>query len=302
MTSRGNERRPIFRSDRDRRAFLDFLGQAAQRFGWSVTAWVLMTNHFHLVVQTPEPNLSRGMHWLNTVYAGWFNAVHKRCGHLFQGRFKSILIESESYFTEVLRYVVLNPVRAKMGRPEDYRWSSYHATAGTAAPEWFDVRAALLPFGDDDALARANYRGFVHAAIGSEERLWDKVVNGIYLGSDVWAKRMRKVVESRPRSTDHPRIQRAVGRPQMHHIIHAVAETAGVTSSTIRESRGGALRALVAWLGWNEGLVTLRRIASSLRLRSEGHISNLIRRCECSFESDAALLARMDCAMAALRD
>lgn len=167
VTSRGNERRPIFRSDQDRRAFLDFVGQAARRFGWSVTAWVLMTNHFHLVIQTPEPNLSRGMHWLNTVYAGWFNARHQRSGHLFQGRFKSFLIEGETYFAEVLRYVVLNPVRAKMvQRPEDYRWSSYHATAGLIASDWLDVRAALRPFGDDMALAEANYREFVQAGIG----------------------------------------------------------------------------------------------------------------------------------------
>src|SRR6266567_1165722 len=148
VTSRGNERRPIFRSDRDRLDFLDFLGQAARRFGWSVTAWVLMTNHFHLVIQTPEPNLSRGMHWLNGAYAGRFNRRHKRWGHLFGGRFKSFLIEKEAYLTEVLRYVVLNPVRAGMvERPEDYRWSSYRATAGLeAAPEWLDVDAALAPF------------------------------------------------------------------------------------------------------------------------------------------------------------
>ena len=114
ITSRGNERRSIFRSDRDRKTFLAFLGQTAQRFGWSITAYVLTTNHFHLVIQTPQPNLSRGMHWLNSTYAGWFNRSRKRCGHLFQGRFKAFLIEKEAYFAEVLRYVVLNPVRAHM--------------------------------------------------------------------------------------------------------------------------------------------------------------------------------------------
>jgi len=77
LTPRGNERRPIFRTNGDRQAFLDFLGMAAKRFGWSVTAWVLMTNHFHLIIQTPQPNLSRGMHWINSTYAAWFNRVHK---------------------------------------------------------------------------------------------------------------------------------------------------------------------------------------------------------------------------------
>src|SRR5215213_10285052 len=126
VTSRGNERRPIFRSNRDREAFLQLLAEAVKRFGWSVTAWVLMTNHFHLVIQTPEANLSRGMQWLNGSYADWFNRRHERSGHLFQGRFKSFLIDQETYFDEVLRYVVLNPVRANMvGGPEEYRWSSY---------------------------------------------------------------------------------------------------------------------------------------------------------------------------------
>jgi REP element-mobilizing transposase RayT len=82
VTSRGNERRDIFRDDVDRLLFLELLGQAVKRFGWSLTAWVLMTNHFHLVLQTPEPNLSRGMHWLNGKYSAWFNRRHQRCGHL----------------------------------------------------------------------------------------------------------------------------------------------------------------------------------------------------------------------------
>jgi putative transposase len=134
VTSRGNEKRRIFKNDRDRKAFLDFLAETAKRFGWSITAWVLMTNHFHLVLQTPEPNLSRGMHWLNGSYAGWFNHEHKRWGHLFGGRFKAFLVEKEAYFTEVLRYVVLNPVRAGLATaPEKYRWSSYRSTAGLDA-------------------------------------------------------------------------------------------------------------------------------------------------------------------------
>ena len=114
VTSRGNERRPIFYDDNDREVFLEFLGLTVRRFGWSLSAFVLMTNHFHLLVQTSEANLSRGMHWLNTKYVVWFNRIHKRSGHLYGGRFKAFLIEKETYLTEVLRYVVLNPVRAKM--------------------------------------------------------------------------------------------------------------------------------------------------------------------------------------------
>ena len=302
VTSRGNERRPIFRSDRDRKAFLEFLGEAARRFGWSITAWVLMTNHFHLVIQTPEPNLSRGMHWLNSVYAGWFNSVHRRAGHLFQGRFKSVLVDGETYFRRLLRYVVLNPVRAGIVQhPDDYRWSSYHITAGGGAPEWFDGRTALAVFDDDPVVAEASYRAFVDEGLVTGDHLWEQLVAGMYLGGDAWLKRMRNMIENRPRSTDHPRAQRAVAHPRMQQILTVVAQKASVTATDIRDTRGHPLRSLAAWLGWNEGLLTLRAIAAALRLRSEGHISNLIRRSERAFSTDGSLLALMDLSLATLR-
>ena len=173
VTSRGNEKRAIFKNDGDRKAFLAFLAETSKRFGWSITAWVLMTNHFHLVLQTPEPNLSRGMHWLNGSYAGWFNHAHKRWGHLFGGRFKAFLVEKETYFTEVLRYVVLNPVRAGLSKtPEQYRWSSYRSTARLEiAPDCLDMRAALAPFAADTTLAQTYYRGRLSVGRGGQRHL-----------------------------------------------------------------------------------------------------------------------------------
>ncbi len=303
VTCRGNERRSIFRSNRDRETFLELLAEAVKRFRWSVTAWVLMTNHFHLVIQTPEANLSRGMQWLNGTYADWFNRRHDRSGHLFQGRFKSFIIDSETYFAEVLRYVVLNPVRANIvARPEEYRWSSYRATAGLeAAPEWLDLAAVYAHFPADRGAAQAMYVDYVSAKIDSRERLWDQAINGIYLGSEEWAKQMRKVVESRPRSTDHPLTQRAVGRPTVQKVIAAVAEAGAQAKEIVRSRGGGPLRRLAAWIAWNEGLETLRTIAAALRLRSEGYVSNLIRRCERELDTDGLLLARFDASIALLR-
>ena len=262
-----------------------------------------MTNHFHLVIQTVDPNLSRGMHWLNSSYAGWFNRTYKRSGHLFQGRFKALLIEKETHFAEVLRYVVLNPVRAHMvERPENYKWSSYRATAGyDAAPDWLDLASALPFFHPDRDEAQANYREFVCAKIDAEECLWDKLTNGIYLGTETWTRKVRKIVETKPRSTDHPRTQRAVGRPKMHMIVTAVAKAADTSAEWIRTTRGNALRRLVAWIGWHEGLITLRSIAAGLRLRSEGHISNLIRRCERDFGLSGSFLGYLDAALVKLR-
>jgi REP element-mobilizing transposase RayT len=293
LTSRGNERKAIFRADSDREAFLAFLGKVVHRFGWRLSAWVLMSNHFHLVIQTPEPNLSRGMHWLNGSYAGWFNHEHERWSHLFGGRFKAFLVEEETYFAEVLRYVVLNPVRAKMvERPEEYHWSSYRATAGLdSAPEWLDSAAALSTFGETPDGAAERYRAFVAEAIGSTDSLWDKVINGIYLGSETWAISMRKVLHSKRRSREHPRQQRAVGRPKLAAIVQVVSTLSGMKPRTVREARGGPIRRLIAWLGWNEGLSPLRAIASALGLRSLGHISGEIQRWERELACDPELVA-----------
>ena len=303
VTSRGNERRPIFRTTRDRETFLLLLGQTAKRYGWSVSAFVLMMNHYHLVIQTPEPNLSRGMHWLNGTYAGWFNRAHRRAGHLFQGRFHAFLIEKQAYFTEVIRYVVLNPVRAKIvTAPSAYRWSSYRATAGSAAaPDWLDTRAALEPFGENDEAARRNYEAFVFEKMRRTDSIWENAFNGIYLGTSGWAQRMRDRVESMVVSTDHPRTQRSVGRPAMATIVTAVSNAGGIAVDSLRRRGPNRYRAMAAWIGWHEGLVTLRTIAASLRLRSEGYVSRLIRRCERMLVSDPVLLRHLDAALIALR-
>jgi REP element-mobilizing transposase RayT len=116
VTVRGNGRQDVFRDDRDRQFLLELLGDCVNRFAWILPAYVLMSNHFHLVNELTSETLSRGMQWLNGTYSQAFNRRHERVGHLFQGRFKAFLIEKEAYFLEVLRYVVLNPVRAGMVR------------------------------------------------------------------------------------------------------------------------------------------------------------------------------------------
>jgi hypothetical protein len=186
--------------------------------------------------------------------------------------------------------------------PELYPWSSYRSTAGLdAAPDWFDLSAALTPFAPDTEVAQTYYREFVGAKIGSDDCLWDSAIHGLYLGTESWAKKLRAIVECKPRSTDHPRRQRTVGRPKMHEVVTAVAAAANVPPSTIRQTRGGSIRRLVAWIGWYEGLVTLRTIAASLRLRSEGYVSGLIRRCDAEFANDPTLLQYLDNTLAIVR-
>jgi putative transposase len=302
VTSRGNNRSDIFLNDNDRLRFLEFLGEVAQRFGWIVTAYTLMTNHFHLVIETPTPTLSRGMQWLNAMYAAWFNREHKRTGHLMGDRFHAFLVEKESYYLELLRYVVLNPVRAKMvERPEQYRWSSYRATAGyEAAPEWLRIGEIAALFGDAEEW-RMNYRAYVDEKLTSEERLFDKVQRQIYLGTEEWAKSMRKLVESKLWSDEHPRAQREVGRPKMATIIDAVAAAVGASARDVRASHGGFARMLAAWLGWFEGLHRLRSIAASLRLKSTGRVSDLVAEADRALSDQPELRRRLDAAYARLR-
>ena len=162
LTSRGNERREIFREDEDRERFLRILAGVVKRFRWRVHAYVLMGNHYHLLVDTPEPTLSRGMKHLNGVYTQSFNRRHRRVGHLLQGRFKAILVERESHLLELTRYVVLNPVRAGMTETAgQWKWSNYRATAGLRpAPAWLETEWTLEQF-PPRREAERRYRAFV---------------------------------------------------------------------------------------------------------------------------------------------
>ena len=185
VTSRGNARQRIVKTDTDRQAWLGVLGQVVARFGWLCHAYCLMDNHYHVLIETPQPNLSRGMRQLNGVYTQGFNRRHRRVGHLLQGRFTAILVEKEPHLLELCRYVVLNPVRAKaVTRPGDWLWSSYRATAGELfAPVWLTVDWVLAQFGQQQRSAQAKYCDFVWDGIGGP-RPWEEVQGQIYLGSE----------------------------------------------------------------------------------------------------------------------
>lgn len=302
VTSRGNEKRPTFLDDRDRREFLSQLGEAVRRFGWIVTAYVLMSNHYHLLVELTEETLSDGVKWLNGKYAQWFNFRHDRVGHLFQGRFNSKLIEKQTYFLEVLRYIVLNPVRANVVRhPGDYEWSSYRATAGLAeAPEWLAADDAIASFGDDRGVARARYQAFVEAGIGSVDSPWNDLVGQIYLGSPEFIQRTRDRVEVKPRSNEHLLAQRFVARPKMPEIVSAVAQVMSVPEERIRNGRGNVGRMVAAWIGCYEGMLPNVEIAAALRLRSGSQITNLVTQCERELKESATLRACIDRCFATL--
>ncbi len=184
LTSRGNARANIVDDDTDRQLFTEVLGAVVDRFGWLCHAWCLMDNHYHLLVETPTANLSRGMRQLNGVYTQRINRRHDRVGHVFQGRFRAIVVEREPHLLELCRYVVLNPVRAGMvSRARDWRWSSFRATAGYAPTGNFEHRDWILAqFDRDPETALKAYRCFVAGGMKAA-RPWDQLASPHILGS-----------------------------------------------------------------------------------------------------------------------
>jgi len=220
ITSRGNERKEIYRDARDRSLFLDLLHQVNQRTGWLCHAYCLMDNHYHLLIETPEPNLSQGMRQLNGRYTQGFNRMHDRVGHVFQGRYRAIVLEKESHLLEVCRYVALNPVRAKaVERPEEWNWSSYGGTAGLAPPHpCLTVDWLLGCFAPDRAEAQRLYRDFV----GEEMRQaspWEAVKEQIVLGDEGFAARMQALVEDHKENPEIARRERFLHRPSLEQLL-----------------------------------------------------------------------------------
>ncbi len=192
VTSRGDRRDPIYLDDGDREGFLDLLGAVCRRFNWTVHAYCLMTNHYHLLVETPDANLSQGMRQLNGVYTQSFNRRHSRVGHVFRGRFKGILVQKSSYLLELSRYVVLNPVRAGMvADAGDWPWSSYGPVIGNAeVPKWLDGDWLLSQFGTQREAAVEGFMSFVRAGVGQESP-WEHLRYQVFLGDDAFVERFR---------------------------------------------------------------------------------------------------------------
>ena len=201
VTARGDRCEDIFEDDADRHAFLEILAQVVQQFNWLCYAWCLMDNHYHLLIQTPDANLSKGMRQLNGVYTQTSNRRHDRVGHLFQGRFKAILVDSDAYLMELARYVVLNPVRAGIIRkPEKWWWSSYRASMGLApAQPFLAVDGLLSQFARRRAVARARYAKFVAEGIKAPSP-WQELKGQVFLGDERFVEKMQARMDKQQRA------------------------------------------------------------------------------------------------------
>jgi len=224
VTSRGNAREQIFSDEGDRDRFLGILGDVVARYRWICHAYCLMSNHYHLLIETPDAGLSRGMQLLNGVYTQWFNHRHKRVGHLFQGRFKGILVEKDNYLLELARYIVLNPVRAQMVRSvRDWPWSSYPATVGEQQPPAFlTVEQILIQFDPDRKRATYAYRQFVRQGQGVD--VWDKLQAGLLLGSDRFVDRLRPLLNDKPLDPEYRKCERFATRPSLQQLFVDVTD------------------------------------------------------------------------------
>ncbi|MGD0649750.1 MAG: transposase [Verrucomicrobiia bacterium] len=320
VTARVNERRAVFAYDADRRRFLELLGEWVERFGLRLHAYVLMENHYHLLVQTPQANLSPAMQWLQISYTVWFNRRHRRVGHLFQGRFKAVVLERE-VAVEVSRYVHLNPVRIgrlglgkaarqrtrvgvggsveakvvaeRVQRLRAYRWSSYRAYAGLSqGPAWLTQREVLEMLGGGaDQQRRQAYRRFVEQAIreGVVQSPWERLQAGVLLGGAEFVRRMRRHL--RGDEKEQAGLRRLRERASFDRAVAVVERLKSEKWETFRDRYGDWGRDLALYLGRKRCGMRLRDLAVAAGGLDYGSVSGAVRRFEQQLQRDKKLAA-----------
>jgi len=268
VTCRGNEKREIFRDDEDRRGLLTLFRRAVTILRWRIHAYVLMGNHYHLLLETPEPNLSRGMRQINGIYTQRFNRRHQRVGHLFQGRFHSILIEKDAHLLEVVRYVVLNPVRAGLSKhPDDWPWSNYRATAGLEKPAgWLEVAWTLAQFGGG-AFASDRYQQFVRSGLQNPRTPWVNLRKQFILGRAPFLRAIQKRINDSNVGRESPWHQSHCVRPDLDAIVTVAARELGCSVDLLVQRRRTPLRLAVAYMARHDAGLREAEFATRLGVR-----------------------------------
>jgi putative transposase len=286
VLSRGNERGIIFRDRRDNEHFLDRVGECSERFGVEVWSYVLMVNHYHLVVRTREANLSRAMHWLGVAYSVWHNRRHERTGHLFEGRFRSFVVGDEGYLRQLALYVHRNPLRAGLVRRlADYPWSSYPCLAyGRPGGGWFDRQRTLSLFDGKGAVFREAVQDY------SEEksRLLENLRHGVFLGTAEALERLARRLKL-PRDTERPATKRLPDPGSVAELTERHARALGISAKALAElrrpirGRERPLRDVLLFLLWKTARFPLSLMADyfgvgytsvvNARIRGQAYLS-----------------------------
>ncbi len=222
ILSRGNQKQAIFKDDKDREAFIDVIKEAVKRFSIEVYAYVLMGNHYHLMLKTQDPNLSKTMQWIGTAYTRRYHLRHKECGHLFQGRFKSVIVEDETYLLRLSYYIHRNPLRAGMvSRLIDYRWSSYAAYAyqnhQQRKPGWLNTDFILSKFNSKDRCR--SYRMAAQDYSDETVQIWEEVKHGLIFGSDQFVDKIRSTFLKASPDAELPQHNRLRGEVRWDEFI-----------------------------------------------------------------------------------
>lgn len=231
VTAKGNEQKAVFKSQKDREKFLDYLATASSRYGAIIHAFCLMSNHYHLLLETPGGNLSQIMRHINGAYTTYFNIRRKRTGHLFQGRYKAVLVEAETFAPELTRFIHLNPVQERMTVcPEAYPWSSYRCYIGQATtPDWLRTGFILDSFAPDREQAQQKYQQFVEDLLPTEyENPLKGTVASTLLGSAIFITEVtERHLEKRRADSNLPALKKLVGGPSLDAIISGVERAVG---------------------------------------------------------------------------
>lgn len=309
VTARGIERRPVFGDERDYGHFLDLLAAMCERYGVKVHTYVLMGNHYHLLIETPHSNASRAMQWLNVSYSVWFNRRHRRCGPLFQGRFKSVLVDGEGgWALEASVYIHLNPVRVsslglgKARRREEgrglseptpeqvrnrlaelrgYRWSSYRAYAGYApVPCWLTcdelwLRAKRGKRENGAVCYRELAEGWIRHG-EKAERYWDRLKAGMAIGSVLFLERAKKLVKGDKREQKEVRQWKRL--MPFGQVVKAVEGVKGESWDRFRDRQGDNGRDLVLWVARKRCGLTLRELGKAVGGMEYFAVSKAIKR------------------------
>lgn len=296
LTARGNERGKVFFTKADYRKFKDYLREGQTKFGFILHCFVLMTNHYHLLIETPEKNLSKIMHYLNSSYTTYINIKRKRSGHLFQGRYKAILVDRDSYLLELSRYLHMNPVRANMTeRPEDYPHSSYAAyiAEGDGLAHTTDL---LSMFSNDKKAAKQRYKIFVESALGEKmESPLKKVYGGMILGSVPFIKESLNRLEDellKRTETSHKKELRS--HYEIEDVLSLVAAHYGVTPEIAASAARNDIRKVVIYLLKKQSAASNQAIGEAIGGMSGFAVAKAHQRLMAEIDNDVALRKEID--------
>ena len=298
LCGRGNDRRRIFQSENDRLYFLELLEKSARRFDAGILCFVLMENHFHLVAQTRRANLVRWMHWLMVSYTVFFNRRHRRSGHLFQGRYKSFLVEEGEYLLGLSRYLHLNPVRGvSLGRgtPSERRtrlrrfpWSSYRGYAGLAKPLPLIEEEMVLGELGRGRRQRLRYRRFTEEGLLREiESPLEAVQWQAVLGSDSFVQKARDRVKGLDKAKrEITPVRKAALNVQPKEVLSRVAKKFGLEPARLqrRGERGLVARNVAMWMVWESGALSLREIGELFGGLDYAAVAQRIRRTRLTYK------------------